>query len=98
MSRTETWKKNKNDFNSKSTNICKQFRKVRAKFIPKERHSLKNEYVPFIGKEFVFQYLYIMDEDDMYPGIMALRPLYNEEGFDVGWVPEFDLEIIEEVL
>lgn len=77
----------------------KQFKKVRAIFNPakEHEHTLREEYKQFIGKEFVFQYMYVMEEEDMYSNIWALMPLLNKEEFVTSWVPEFDLEILEEV-
>jgi hypothetical protein len=48
----------------------------------------------FIGKELVFQYAWLMDEDDKFPGVWALTT--QEPGFPC-WVPEFDLKIVEVV-
>lgn len=77
----------------------KYLKKVRAVLNPSQNHieTFKNEYKQFIGKEFIFQYCWIMDDDETFPGVWALCPRPNEEEFICSWVPEFDLDIIEEV-
>jgi hypothetical protein len=51
------------------------------------------------GKAFIFECLWIQDEDDSYPGEFAMR---NEEmtkiaEFQLTWISSGDLRIIEEV-
>ena len=77
----------------------KKFKKVKAIFQPSKEHehTLKEEYKQFIGKEFIFQYNGVMEDDEMFPGVYTLMPLPNKEEFICAWVPEFDLEIIEGV-
>ncbi|MED3912859.1 hypothetical protein P4597_27650 [Peribacillus simplex] len=72
----------------------KQFTKVRAIFKPDDLSNVRPELIKDIGKQFTFQYSWVMDEDDMYPNIWALIS-YDKEfsGFGL-WVPEFDLDII----
>lgn len=75
----------------------KYLRKVRAIFNPDDLSNVRPELYEDVGKEFIFQYSWIMGMKDMYPGIWAL--ISHEEtfsGFGL-WVPEFDLNIIEEV-
>jgi hypothetical protein len=52
---------------------------------------VSKEALKYIGKELIFQYVWMMDEDDPWPGVWALMPV--EVSF--GWVPEFDLQIIQ---
>jgi hypothetical protein len=77
--------------------MTNQFTKVRAIFQPANEHihTLRDEYKQFIGKEFMFQYSWIMEEDEMFPGVWALVPLPDNNEFVASWVPEFDLIIVE---
>lgn len=79
--------------------MSKQFTEVRAVFNPAKEHinTLRDEMEPLIGKEAIFQYSWIMDEDDMFPGVWALHPVEIRGEFPYRWIPEFDLEIIEQV-
>lgn len=75
----------------------KQFSEVRAIYKPADehRHTLIEEAKPFIGTEAIFQYSWLMDEEDKYPGVWALIPRTGDEDFRcLGWIPEFDLEIL----
>lgn len=74
----------------------KFLRKVRAILNPSEDHmsTLKPELIPFIGKEYTFQYNFIVEEG-MFEGEWALL-IYPVGDMDFHyWVPESDLKILE---
>lgn len=73
----------------------KHLRKVRAVFEPHPDHvcTLREEVKGFIGKEYLFQYVWIMEENEQFPGMWAMMPRDPEMKF-VHWVPEFDLKIL----
>lgn len=72
----------------------KRFKHVKAVFEPDGEHaaSLKPELCYLIGEEAVFCYVWLMGDDDIYPGVWALT---TEDRRWLGlWVPEFDLRIL----
>lgn len=67
---------------------------VKALYNPKKESlkTIRPEMKEYIGEEFTFQYSWLMDEHDLFPGAWALSPLNAPFYY---WVPEFDLDIQE---
>ena len=76
----------------------KPFMKVSAIFNPKVTTDLRPGLENVIGEEFVFQYGWIMEDDDQFPGVWAMT-CYDPRFFEYGatWAPEFDLKITKEI-
>lgn len=74
----------------------KQFSKVLAVFNPDKRHilTLRPEMSQFVGETFVFQYGYVMGDEDPYPNVWAMIPITDSPFGLIKWVPEFDIEVI----
>ena len=72
----------------------KPFMKVSAIFNPKVTTDLKPGLENVIGEEFIFQYGWIMEDDEQFPGVWAMT-CYDPSFFKYGatWTPEFDLII-----
>ncbi|MCK9308827.1 MAG: hypothetical protein M0P99_00970 [Candidatus Cloacimonetes bacterium] len=89
----DTWWSEKPKMLLVEPDIYKQYRKIKAYFKPIRTDNLRPEVLSLIGEMFEWQYCYIMDENDVFPGVWALTTRDERFGY---WVPEFDLEIISE--
>ena len=70
----------------------KAHERVRAIFRPKCTDDL--QYSPEIGKTYIFQAGWIIDEGP-YKGEWAMMPIDYIPGQYFGWVPECDLETVK---
>lgn len=81
----------------------KCLKKVRGIFNPKVTDNLKPGVKELIGKEFIFEYLWIISKEDgleKYIGQYAMRiiePHVNIIPCTFSWTPEEDVDILEEV-
>lgn len=76
-----------------------QFRYYKAKFIPK-KPNLKPGVVEYIGKTGTFLASWIIEPGEPYAGQMAMgieRDIGGWGNFPYTWVPEEDLDEIEDV-
>lgn len=72
-------------------------KQVKAMFKPHPMYksTLRPEVLACIGEIYTFTYSWLQNEGDPYPDIWAL---IAEHGSNLSyWVPEFDLEILEEL-
>jgi hypothetical protein len=67
---------------------------VLARFQPRVVDDLMPGLANVIGTDAVFTYTRQMDEDEPFPGEWVLKT--DDERFGGYWIPECDLEIIEE--
>ena len=67
---------------------------VVARFQPKVVDDLMPGLADVIGTDTVFTYTRQMDEDEPFPGEWVLKT--DDERFGGYWIPECDLDIIEE--
>jgi hypothetical protein len=67
---------------------------VLARFQPRVVDDLMPDLEKAIGSDAVFTYTRQMDEDEPFPGEWVLKT--DDERFGGYWIPECDLEIIEE--
>ena len=68
--------------------------KVLARFQPRVDEDLMPGLEKVIGTDSVFTYTRQMDEDEPFPGEWILKT--DDDRFGDYWIPECDLEIIEE--
>lgn len=77
---------------------CSIFMKiVKAKFVPDPKYidTLRPELLIFKDTVMLWLYAWIMDDDEAFPGVWAL--ITEDRRWPGLWVPEFDLEILEEL-
>jgi hypothetical protein len=69
--------------------------KVRAVFQPKRLDDLKPGIRPFIGREGIFECIWLIDDNGDYHGDHAMMIPIEWMGDNTGvWVPSCDLELI----
>lgn len=72
-------------------------KQIKAMFKPHplSEKTLRPEVWKHAGEIYTFTYSWLQDDKDPYPNVWALQANVNS-GLDY-WVPEFDLEILEEL-
>lgn len=78
--------------------MVKYLKRVKAIFKPQKIDDLRPGLEDLIGEEMTFQYSWIMEDDEQFPGVWAM--LCFDERFiecDCAWAPEFDLEVLRDV-
>ena len=69
-----------------------QYVKIKGIFKPKNKETLRDEALPFVGKPLKFMAMWII-EDGQYEGQWAFQPLtMDDKRVPMGWVPQEDIE------
>jgi len=76
-----------------------QFKPVKVKFTPRpefEGMAIHPDVVQYIGQEVTVVPMFMMDDDDKYPGEWALTNEENKGIFGRLWIASGDVTILEE--